>query len=321
MILSYLLILMFFLLVLGKSTRMIISGIEKINALIKTSYFLLGFSLIGFLTSMPEFAIGMMSAIAGIPSLSLGNLMGGSFVLFSLVTGLLAVFYHGIQFEKNFSYKKLAWVAVIILLPAIFLVDKKISQLEGLVIILAYLYYFFSLKKYSPLQNHQLTNKKKNFKKILSLIKAGFLIIFGAILLLTSSSLVVGLSEKLINRFNITPFVLGLIILSIGTNLPEISIALLGNKKRKKNIALGTILGSAAVNSLIIGMVSLLRPIIITDFLNFLLVSYFLILGVLVFLLFAKTKNFISPIEGTLLIILYLVFLASQIFLSISKVF
>ncbi len=321
MILSYLLILMFFLLVLGKSARMIISGIEKINALIKTSYFLLGFSLIGFLTSMPEFAIGMMSAIAGIPSLSLGNLMGGSFVLFSLVTGLLAVFCHGIQFEKNFSYKKLAWVAVIILLPAIFLVDKKIYQLEGLIIILAYLYYFFSLKKYSPLQNYQLTNKKKNFKKILSLIKAGFLIIFGAILLLTSSSLVVGLSEKLINRFNITPFVLGLIILSIGTNLPEISIALLGNKNRKKDIALGTILGSAAVNSLIIGMVSLLRPIIITDFSNFLLVSYFLILGVLVFLLFAKTKNFISPIEGTLLIILYLVFLASQIFLSISKVF
>lgn len=319
MIFTYLIILLVCLLILGKSARIVISGVERISAITKIPYFFMGFFLVGVLTSIPEFTIGIVSAIKGIPTLSFGNLIGGSFVLLSLVTGLCAVFYRGMHFEKILSKKELMLPCIMILIPAILATDREISRLDGIIIILTYLLYLFSLRNYSLKRSSRSERKRSFFNKLLIITKSSFLIIFGAALLLVSSSLIVGTAENIVSKFNVAPITIGLIILAVGTNLPEISIVFRGRNINEKNIATGTILGSAAVNSLIIGIVSLISPMIISDFQSFLISFYFLIVSVIIFALFAKTKNLISPSEGVFLVILYVAFLINQIFISAIK--
>lgn len=302
-----------------KSAKLVVAGIENLQDLIRIPYFLIGFLLVGILTSTPELTIGIVSAIKRIPTLSLGNLLGGSFVLLSLVAGLVAIFYGELSFKRTFTLKELVLTGLVILVPAILGFDRQISQIDGSLIILIYFLFALVLKNHSRPQRKN--SKSSNIlKKIYILVKVSLLVILGVIFLLVSSAIIVGAAQKIISIFNITPIVVGLIILSIGTNLPEIAIAFKSQKdQEQKDIAEGVILGSAAANSLIVGIVSLINPISIFDFASFLTIFYFLAIGVFIFILFAKTKNIITPSEGLLLVILYVAFLVSQIFLSAAK--
>jgi len=318
MVLFYFLVLFFFLILLVKSARIVIAGVKEIDLITKIPYFFIGFFIIGVFTSIPEFSIGVISSFKGVSVLSFGNLVGGAFLLLSFVTGLGAIFYKGLNFERSFNLKELILVGLIILIPSIFALDGEISRLEGILIIIFYFFYALNFKNHSF--NHQSRKKVKKdfFKNFFILLKGMVLLIFGVILLLLSSSIIVGVAQKIVNLFNIAPIAFGLIILSLGTNLPEISIVL--NKEGKNHIASGTILGSAAANSLIVGIIGLINPVKVLDFQEFLMSFYFLLIGVVSFIFFAKTKSTISPFEGILLVILYIAFLMSQIFLTTTKI-
>lgn len=321
MIISYILLLFLFLIILVSSARLVIIGVENLEKVIKISYFAIGVIIVGVLTSIPELTIGITSAIKKIPTLSLGNLMGGSFILLTLVMGLSAIFFKGLNFERILPLKELILGNIAILTPALLGLDKEISRLDGLFAIIFYIFYIVSLNKHSLKPKSDSITKRKAgiFLKIFAIFKACLLITFGIMLLLIVSGAIVNIAQKVVNKFNIEALLIGLIILSIGTNLPELSIVFKSKKLNEKSTALGVIIGSAAANSFIIALVAIIYPIKILNFSLFLSSFYFLIFATIIFSIFARTKNRITPSEGILLVMLYIVFLISQIFLSTTK--
>jgi len=106
---------------------------------------------------------------------------------------------------------------------------------------------------------------------------------------------------------------IGLLLLSIGSNIPELSVLFYATLKKKRSIALGDYLGSASFNSFLIGILTVLnqKSIVIESGLklNLLILPF----GALALLILSKGK-IVSKKTGWLLMALYLAFVITELF-------
>jgi len=116
------------------------------------------------------------------------------------------------------------------------------------------------------------------------------------------------------NTFNISAFYISLIVVSIGTNIPELSIAVRSAISGKKDIAMGDYLGSAAANTLVFGILILLSGGAVSIINNFAITFVFIFGALSLFYLFFRTKSFISRGNGVLLLGMYILFVALELF-------
>lgn len=88
------------------------------------------------------------------------------------------------------------------------------------------------------------------------------LFLIGFYILLKGSDLIIDGSSALARRLGISSWVIGLIIVGIGTSIPEFSITMVANFSGRESMALGTIIGSSTLNILfIIGISALIFPL------------------------------------------------------------
>lgn len=88
------------------------------------------------------------------------------------------------------------------------------------------------------------------------------LFFLGFYILLKGSDFIIDGSSALAKRLGISSWVIGLIIVGIGTSIPEFSIAVVAHLTSSEGIALGTIIGSNTLNILfILGVSSLIFPL------------------------------------------------------------
>lgn len=129
-------------------------------------------------------------------------------------------------------------------------------------------------------------------------------------LMLFSSQMIIGASEKLAIAIGIPIFVVGLIILAVGTSLPELAFSLKSIKGGEPKMFFGNLLGSTIANStLIVGLTSVIHPIEITSFADYRNAIIAFVIIFLTFWAFIKTKH---RLEGLVLIIMYLIFVGVE---------
>ncbi len=102
-------------------------------------------------------------------------------------------------------------------------------------------------------------------------------------------------------------------ILSLGTNLPELSLAVRSVLSGKKDIAFGDYIGSAAANTLLFGIFTILNDGEVLTADNFLITFLFILFAVVSFYFFSRSKNEISIKEGFILISVYLLFIIVEL--------
>lgn len=336
----YLFLLILFLFALGKIADHLLEDLTRLSQIIHWNKFILGFLILGIATSTPELFIAFNSGLQKIQELSLGNLLGGIVVLFTLIVGLQAVVrkeiplepffkkYHflallekylprRIPFQKHFFIHDLFFFSLIILLPIFLLGDQELSRVDGLFLISAYLLYALHNFLTRHTVSLEMPNGEKSGeptkKRVGKIVLNIFLCLVGLFL---TSWLVVFFSKKIIAQWQIIPLDFGLILLALGTNLPEITIAL---KARKfSDLVLGNTLGSAMANLLILGLLSLFWPFPITNWQPTLIISLSLFISTLCFTIFLKTKNKLERYEGVILLTIYFSYLMVLIFFKIN---
>ena len=128
-----------------------------------------------------------------------------------------------------------------------------------------------------------------------SLIVAGHLIVAGA--------------KGIAISFGIDEFVTGATIVAIGTSVPELATTVVSKMRGHEEVGLGTILGSNIFNSLwVVGIAATIFPISV----SWREVSVALIFGfVTVALTFPTSRGFIERRRGVLLLVLYIVYVAT----------
>lgn len=75
---------------------------------------------------------------------------------------------------------------------------------------------------------------------------------FGVVILLLSTQIFVRLAVKLSEIFRISPLVIGMLVVSFGTTLPELSVTITSSRTGNIGLATGTIVGSTIVNFILV---------------------------------------------------------------------
>jgi cation:H+ antiporter len=89
-------------------------------------------------------------------------------------------------------------------------------------------------------------------------------LIIGLIILLSGGELLVSGAIKIANKFQISPIVIGLTIVSFGTSLPELLVSLRAALIESPGITIGNVIGSNIANlTLVLGATVILMPIVI----------------------------------------------------------
>ena len=87
------------------------------------------------------------------------------------------------------------------------------------------------------------------------------LIVLGFILLIFGADILVKGASNIAKKFNISEVLIGLTIVSLGTSLPELIITL-ASSTSNQDLIIGNVIGSNICNLLLIlGILSLLKPI------------------------------------------------------------
>jgi cation:H+ antiporter len=85
-------------------------------------------------------------------------------------------------------------------------------------------------------------------------------------IVLAGAHLIVYSGVKIANIIGIKPWIIGITVFAIGTSLPEIATSLSAAFRKLPSVSVGNIVGSNIFNILLIlGVVSIIRPITISD--------------------------------------------------------
>ncbi|MDP3999557.1 MAG: calcium/sodium antiporter [bacterium] len=92
-----------------------------------------------------------------------------------------------------------------------------------------------------------------------------FLFLIGFIFLLKGADVLTDRAASVAKRFGVSNFIIGIVIIGIGTSIPELIVAVFSNLQGAANVGIGTIVGSNTLNILLIlGISALISPLILT---------------------------------------------------------
>lgn len=288
-------------LAVGALAGVVVGRARKLGAKLGIGTFFLGV-LLGLFTSAPEATIAANAAAAHAVLLSVGNLFGGTAVLFGLIAAALALRAGSLPVREGASGLFVA--AAYLLAPMLLALDGTLSALDGLVLGAGYvatLGVVYAASRKEGFSWPRVTLGGSSARDIVVLLGATALIALCA-------GAIVRLTVPLAAAFGVPELVIGVIAYGIGTNLPELAIALRASR-RPDALPVATLLGSAAANPFLLGLLALssTEPIALHGAYLAMAAAYVAI--VVLFFLFARTGRRFTRQEGACLLLAYALFL------------
>jgi len=318
-IIFYLVLIFFFAFLLVKATDILIVNFRSLSLKTKLGKFALTSLILGLATSLPELFVGLSSAFSNQSILSLGNIMGANIANLSLVLGGAALVVGLINIKEGFIRRDIFYAFLAASAPMVLLFDKFLSRIDGLILLIFYVFYQVVIfgERRNVLAKEKVNMVKRFLRKVgQKETKKEIVWIFtGIILLLFSADILVKLSSKLAIIFNLPLLLVGLLIVAVGTTLPELVFSIRTLREGQKEMFFGNLLGSIVTNgTLVIGLVALISPFRIQAFSDYLLatMAFLIIFGMVFF--FVKTKQRLERWEGAVLLIIYLLFIFLETF-------
>lgn len=270
------------------------------------SEFVIGATIVGIGTSMPEFVVSGIAAIQGSAGMAVGNVCGSNLFNTLLILGVTALI-----LPLNYTRGNIRRdIPLCIGVSALFLLfaclpagNPDLNRREGIILLLgfaAYLWYNFKSGKESG-------EEAETKKEAMPLWKMILLILIGLGGLIGGGQLFVDSAVSIAQRLQVPESVIGITIVAFGTSLPELAVCVAAAVKGRAQMAIGNILGSNISNILlIIGFSATVSPLAI-DSVNALGILLAAVAAVLLMLsMFPLRTHRLDRWEGALFVALYL---------------
>ena len=294
----------------GSST---VKYLTKVAAFLHLSEYVLGFILMAVATSIPELFVGISSGLAKTTALSLGNVIGSNIANVTIIIGISILLAKGIHIGSEKTRKDTLYMIIIVIIPIILTyIGRTLSRIDGVILLAIFCLYSYMLWKQSKAFRKEVEEKIPQWQIVLDVS----LLVCSIIVLFASSEFIVKYASGLAFDLNVPPIVIGLILLAVGTSLPELVFGTHAIIKGHSEMALGNIIGSGVANAtLVLGVTALIYPITY-DFLLFITSGVFMIVVCFLFATFVETGRKLSWMEGVSMVLLYVFFLIVEFYLK-----
>lgn len=308
---EYLLLLIGFVLIV-KFSDILVDGACSIANNFKIPKMVIALTIVAFGTCAPEIAISFNSIMSNNGSMAIANVVGSCIINTLMIIGLAAII-NPIKVKNDTINKEMPLLCLITLIFSILVLDSKvvsflpnvITRLDGFILLLLFaifVYYLYNIVK---------TNKNKNREKpAYSMFKSIVMIIVSIIIIAFSSDLIVDNAVVIAESLGISHKVITMIIIVIGTSLPELTMTVRSAKKHEFDIALGNIIGTNIFNiCIVLGLpVAIFGNVGIVDFgiVDFIV----LVSSSFILYIFARTDKELNKTEGIVMFLIFICYYA-----------
>jgi cation:H+ antiporter len=241
---------------------LIINQSERIALKFRIPEFIIGATLIALGTSLPEMAASIAASMNGKPDIAIANVIGSNILNITLVLATVFIISKKINPARDFFAKDSTWALVPVLVFILMILDGMISRFDAALLLLlmgAYLLFLLQDAKNIPEEDlEDLDESTFSWAKVIPVLFGGFiLVIVGAHFTVESAS-------EIARDFGISEWIIGIIMISLGTSLPELVVSISAAMKGKVDMAIGNIIGSNMANTtVVLGAAALVNPMAI----------------------------------------------------------
>jgi len=293
----------------------IVKGASGLAQKLGASPFVAGLLLVAFGTSLPELFVNVRAYMVGAQDLALGNAVGSNIVNFGLTLGLAAVA-APLLIRMRLLSPLLVLLAVATLAVIAFGLDGVISRVEGIVLLLAFVALLAFLLARSGTELPEVREGVAAYAATRSVLWMNLMrFVVAAALLYYGAKFVVQGAPVIGASWGLSPLLVGLLPVAIGTALPEVAAAIAAARRGQGDMVAGHVIGSSLFNLLVVvGGMAALRPLPLpASFVRFELPAAI----VLVLMLYPMLRGDlrISKGEGIVLVVAFVAWVAFELLL------
>jgi cation:H+ antiporter len=229
------------------------------------SEFVIGMTIVGIGTSMPELVSSAISAIGGHGDMALGNVTGSNICNVLLILGVTALI-SPIGYTKSNIRKDIPLALAVSLFLLLVLYNgfglfggvPGISRADALYLLLFFVIFMVDSFKSGKQEAAEEENEEV---KPMPIGKAVVLIVLGLAGLVFGGRIFVDHTVNIAEQFHVSEAFISITLMAVGTSLPELATCVVAAMKGKNQLALGNVIGSNIFNILlIIGTSGLISP-------------------------------------------------------------
>ena len=256
--------------VLAKCADYLVEGAIDIARYLRAPPILIGIVIVGIGTTAPELAVSVTAALGDKPEVALGNAVGSVIYDDGLALPMAALFATGAIAIDRVVLRSAAIFLITVDLVAWYMAsDGTLARVEGGALVglfVLYLIYSFWEQKRQPRAE---TDEDEVPPRSLWMVAALFVV--GLAGVVVSSHFIVKATPVVALALGLPDVVIGLVVVALGTSIPEIATCIAAARKGQGALAVGNILGADILNICwIAGASALANPLVVpADVVNF----------------------------------------------------
>lgn len=279
------------------------------------SEFIIGMTIVGIGTSMPELVSSLISAIQGHGDMALGNVTGSNICNILLILGVTALIspikYTRSNIRKDIPFAILVSLFLIVMLYNCFglfgeMGTPGISRVDALYLLL--IFAVFMIDSFKTAKNG--AEEEEASVKPMPMGKAIIYVLLGLAGLIFGGQVFVDHTVSIAERFHVSEAFISITLMAVGTSLPELATCVVAAMKGKNQLALGNVIGSNIFNiALIIGTSAAISPFEIQSISTVDMGMVIVVVVLLWLAAFTFKKKKLDRVEGAIFLLAYIAYI------------
>ncbi len=265
------------------------------------SRYTIGFIVVAVISILPETFVALTAGLRGESAFGFGMLLGSNVAdLTIVIAGIIFLAGRSLKVECRILKSHVLY-PFFLLLPLVLGFDGAFTRSEGAALILAgAIFYYLALRR-----GHESIVIKKHHPNR----GRNTLFLLGSMaLLLVGAHFVVGAATNLAHMWGISPVLIGMLIVGLGTTMPEFFFSLKALKQNDDALALGDILGTVLADAtIVVGLLALIAPFTFPKTIIY-VAGVFMVASAFILFSFMRSGRAITGKEAFALCIFWLTF-------------
>lgn len=243
----------------------LVDGAAAIARRYHISEYIIGATIVGMGTSMPELVVSVISGVEGHPDIAIGNVVGSNIFNVFFILGVTALLMPIAYTRENVRFDIPLIIGISLLAMGLCALGMSVygeyglGRVDGLILLLCFALYLLNCVKAGKEDAPLPFVDSGRYNSLLVCVLA---ILFGLGGLIFGGNIFVESASVIALEWGVSEAVIGLTIVAGGTSLPELVSSIIAVRKNKGQLALGNIVGSNIFNILfILGVSSLIQPL------------------------------------------------------------
>ena len=293
--------------------EVVVRAAVRLATRLRISPFVVGITIVGFGTALPEMAVSIDAALRDSPGLAVGNVIGSNIANAMMILGVAAVICPVVVEPRAVRRETLALIGATLAFVALGFSIGRVEWWHGALMVAALVSYMVAAIRRAggaPLPGDASAPLIRPAARSLGAVVA--LLAGGLAAVLVGAELLVRGAVRIATQLAVPDEVIGLTLVAVGTSLPEIATSFAAAWRGRTELCLGNVIGSNLFNILgIAGITALVAPLPFSErIIDF---DLWVLLGTTTLMIgFMLTTRRIGRGAGVVLAAIYAAYMAAQ---------